>query len=379
MTLPTQTAGEDEAHRRFMARALALARRAEGFTSPNPMVGAVIVRDGRIIGEGYHHRAGLPHAEIEALRSAREDVRGAVMYVTLEPCCHHGRTPPCSQALIDAGIGTVYYAVGDDNPKVEGGGCRQLCAAGINTYLGPLTEEARHLNRAFFHFITRKRPYVIAKYAMSLDGRIATHTGSSQWITGAEARTRAHQLRQFCDAILVGSGTVLADDPSLTTRLTGVDAVAHGLRVILDRRGRCPLSAKVFDPALPGQTLVVGGVAVPAQRRVDLRERGIDFVAGPAPDDGCDLEALMPLLAERGIVSLMVEGGAAVLGSFFSAGLIDEIWAFIGAKVIGGRAAPGPIGGLGINDIGEAEAWSVQAAESLGRDVLVRACRDQAP
>lgn len=378
MTLPTQTAEDNEVHRRFMARALALARCAEGFTSPNPMVGAVIVRDGRIIGEGYHHRAGLPHAEIEALRSATEDVRGAVMYVTLEPCCHHGRTPPCSQALIDAGIGTVYYAVGDDNPKVEGGGCRQLRAAGIPTFLGPLTDEARYLNRAFFHYITRRRPYVIAKYAMSLDGRIATHTGSSQWITGAEARTRAHQLRQFCDAILVGSGTVLADDPSLTTRLADVNAVSHGLRVILDRRGRSPLNAKVYDSALGGQTLVVGGPDFPEPRRTALQERGVDFVVGPRPENGADLEALLSLLAERGIVSLMVEGGAAVLGSFFSAGLIDEIWAFIGAKVIGGRGAPGPIGGLGICEIGEAEAWSVQATEALGRDVLVRACRDSA-
>lgn len=377
MTLPTPTAGDDETHRRFMARALTLAQQAEGFTSPNPMVGAVIVRDGRIIGEGYHHRAGMPHAEIEALRSAREDVRGAVMYVTLEPCCHYGRTPPCSQALIDAGIGTVYYAVGDDNPKVEGGGCRQLRSAGINTLLGPLTEQARHLNRAFFHYITRRRPYVIAKYAMSLDGRIATHTGSSQWITGVEARLRAHQLRQFSDAILVGAGTVVADDPSLTTRLPDVSPVAHGLRVILDPRGRCPLSAKVFEPALPGQTLVVAGPEFPASRRAALQERDIEVLTVPTGTVGCDLAALLPLLAERGIVSLMVEGGAAVLGSFFSAGLIDEIWAFIGAKVIGGSAAPGPIGGLGIRDIGEAEAWSVQATESLGRDVLVRACRER--
>lgn len=375
MDKPGIPEGGWEPHRPFMARALALAKRALGFTSPNPMVGAVIVRDGRVIGEGYHHRAGLPHAEIEALRAASEDVRGATMYVTLEPCCHFGRTPPCSQAIIDAGIGTVFYAVGDDNPKVEGGGHRQLMEAGVTVFCGPLQDEARRLNRAFFHYITRKQPYVYAKYAMSLDGRIATRTGSSQWITGPDARLEAHRLRHACDGILVGAGTVLADNPSLTTRLDDVDDCSHPFRIILDSRGRCPLEARVFDPQLDGQTLVVAGPDFPETRRTALEARSIEVLDVPVTAQGLDLQALLPLLAERDMVSLMVEGGGQVLGSFSSLGLIDEIWAFVGGKVIGGVEAPGPIGGLGSAQIGDAGTWRIADVSRVGEDVLLKARR----
>ncbi|CAM2009459.1 bifunctional diaminohydroxyphosphoribosylaminopyrimidine deaminase/5-amino-6-(5-phosphoribosylamino)uracil reductase RibD [Acanthopleuribacter pedis] len=375
MTLPKTPAPKNEPHLGFMARALELARRADGFTAPNPMVGAVIVRDGRIIGEGYHHRAGLPHAEIEALRSASEDVRGATMYVTLEPCCHHGRTPPCSQALVDAGIGTVFYAVGDDNPKVEGGGHRQLVEAGVTVFCGPFEDEARYLNRAFFHMITQKQPYVFAKYAMSLDGRIATRTGSSQWITGPAARAEAHRLRQSCDGILVGAGTVIADNPSLTTRLNDRETCAHPVRIILDSRGRCPLEARVFDPQLEGNTLVVAAPDFPSERRRILADRGVDVLTVPLHEQRLDVRALLPMLAERGMLAVMVEGGAEVLGSFAEHGLINEIWAFIGGKVIGGVSAPGPIGGLGLAEIGDAHAWYMDEVARVGEDVVLKARR----
>ncbi|QTD48162.1 bifunctional diaminohydroxyphosphoribosylaminopyrimidine deaminase/5-amino-6-(5-phosphoribosylamino)uracil reductase RibD [Sulfidibacter corallicola] len=374
---------EDEGHPsfrsedlRYMQRALDLAIRAEGRTAPNPMVGAVIVRDGRVLGEGWHRRAGGPHAEIEALRAADaagEDVRGAVMYVSLEPCCHHGKTPPCTAALIEAGIGIVYYAVPDENPRVAGGGHRQLVEAGIHVVCGPLETEARFLNRAFFHFISKRRPWVIAKYAMSLDGRIATHTGSSQWISGAEALTEAHRLRDRCDGILVGAGTALADDPRLTVRLPDTP-VAHPTRILLDSRGRVPLGANLFDPDLPGATWVATTEAMDPAHRAALTARGVVVILCETDGSGrVRLVHLLEALARRGVVTLMVEGGSAVVGSFFSQGLIQETWVVVGGKLIGGTAAPGPIGGVGVALIGDAPAVDLFEGRPVGGDFLLRA------
>src|SRR5262245_4107174 len=265
-------------HVTYMRRAFALARQAEGRTSPNPMVGAVIVRDGRIVGEGYHHRAGERHAEAEALGDAGDSARGAAMYVTLEPCAHYGRTPPCADAIIAAGVAKVYYAVSDPNPRVNGNAHAQLEAAGVVVHRGPCEDEARELNRPFFKHVMTGRPFVTAKFAMSLDGKIATSAGDSRWISNEAARRRGHELRNVTDAILVGVGTVLADDPRLTTRLSplspqnveGPADVRHPLRIVADSRGRAPLTAGIFDPALPGKTALATTAAASSAHCAEL-------------------------------------------------------------------------------------------------------------
>lgn len=359
-----------------MERALRLAERGRGRTSPNPMVGAVLVRDGAngtpdIVGEGFHPRAGEPHAEIFALRQAGEQARGATLYVNLEPCCHYGRTPPCTQALIAAGVAEVHFAMLDPDPRVAGRGRAELEAAGIRTVLGEREAKARALNEVFVHWITTGRPFVTAKFAMSLDGKIATHTGDARWITGTEARRYVHQLRDQVDAILVGIETVMTDDPQLTTRIEGVTDVRHPLRVILDSTGRIPPTARVVDPALPGRTVVATTSGCPAECRRALADGGVEVLVLPADDGRVSLTALLKTLGQREITSLLVEGGGTVLGSFFAHGLVDKVQAFIAPLIIGGRDAPMPVGGTGAARI--AEAWRLAAVhvQELGPDVLI--------
>lgn len=356
----------------FMRRALALAEQARGRTSPNPMVGAVLVKDGRIVGEGYHRRAGEPHAEIEALRAAGEDARGATLYVTLEPCCHYGRTPPCTNALIAAGVAEVHMAMLDPNPRVAGKGRAALEAAGIRTTVGLCEDEARALNAAFIKWVTTGRPLVIAKFAMSLDGKIAAHTGDARWISGETSRIYAHHLRNEVDAILVGVQTVLADNPRLTTRLPSATDVRHPVRIVLDSRGRAPLDAEVFQPTLPGRTLVATTSAMPASHRAALEAQGVDVLVCPSVHGRVALPALLDELGKREITSLLVEGGGTVLGSFFDAGLVDEVVAFVAPMVIGGEHAPQPVGGHGVARV--ADAWRLDdlRVERLGDDILVR-------
>jgi diaminohydroxyphosphoribosylaminopyrimidine deaminase / 5-amino-6-(5-phosphoribosylamino)uracil reductase len=373
-------------HHIYMERALNLARRAEGFTSPNPMVGAVVVANdyalandhmlaydhmanGRIVGEGYHRQAGGPHAEVEALQAAGEAARGATMYVSLEPCNHYGRTPPCTKAIIEAGISQVYYAVADPYPPAKGGH-QALAAAGIDVQLGPCTAAARQLNRFFLHYVRCGRPYVIAKFATSLDGKIATHTGHSQWITGPEARQRGHHLRQAVDAILVGAGTAVADDPQLTTRLPQT-AVSHPLRVLLDSRGRVPLTARLFNPDLPGQTVVATTRAMPASHRHQLEAQGVWVWELDAAENGrvC-LHHLLERLGRQQVLSLLVEGGSQVLGAFFAEGLVHEVQAFLAPLLIGGQAAPGPLGGCGAATLHDAWRLDEVRLERVGDDVF---------
>lgn len=360
-------------HERHQARALTLGRSVHGRTSPNPAVGAVLVRDGRVVGEGATQPAGGPHAEIMALRAAGGHARGATLYVTLEPCCHHGRTPPCADALIAAGVAAVRYAVDDPNPLVVGGGARALRAAGITVIAeaGSWAAQARRLNEAFFQWVTTGRPFVTAKWAMSLDGRIATRTGDSRWITGEGARRRVHELRNTTDAILVGSGTVLADDPALTTRLTGRD-VRYPLRVVLDARGRIPLTAQLVAGRLPGQTLVATTDASPAAWRAALVARGVAIeLVPPGCRGGVDLGALLTVLGQRAITSVVVEGGAGVLGSFVEAGLVDKYLVFAAPVVIGGDTAPGPVGGSGIALLTQAPRLQLDAVEQVGPDLVL--------
>jgi diaminohydroxyphosphoribosylaminopyrimidine deaminase/5-amino-6-(5-phosphoribosylamino)uracil reductase len=344
-----------------MRRAFALARRAEGRTSPNPMVGAVIVKDGRVVGEGYHRRAGEPHAELEALRDAGGSARGATMYVTLEPCGHYGRTPPCVDAIVAAGVAEVYYAVVDPNPLVNGKAHAQLEAAGIAAHCGLLEDEARELNRPFFKHVTTGRPLVTAKFAMSLDGRIATRAGDSRWISNEASRQRTHELRNVTDAILIGAGTALADNPRLTTRLSPLYAregpadVRHPLRIVADSRGRSPLLAGVFDPALPGKTVLATTAAAPGAYCAELTARGVEVWTLPADENGrVSLPALLDEVGRHGMLTLLVEGGSDLLGAFFAESLVDRVWAFIAPLVIGGRDAPGPVGGSGIEALSQA-------------------------
>lgn len=363
-----------------MRRAIELARRGLGTTHPNPIVGAVIVRDGKVVGEGYHAHAGEPHAEVVALQQAGEAARGATMFVTLEPCNHHGRTPPCTEAILRAGIERVYFASRDTNPHVEGGGSQFLRTHGVDCIEGPLAEEANYLNRGFLHWTRTGRPWVVAKFAASLDGRIATRTGESQWITGSESRQRGHELRREVDAILVGSGTVLADDPLLTVRgpMSEVRPETEFVRIVLDGRGTSPIESKVFDATEGASTIVATTQVSPEAWRDDLREHGVDVSMMPADKLGrVDLATLLEELGRREIRSLLVEGGPTVHGSFFDAGLVNEVFAFIAPMVIGGADAPGAVGGQGVGALQSALRLESVQVETCGSDVLVRGIVNQ--
>jgi len=372
-------AARDAAH---MRRALALAARAIGRTRPNPPVGAVLVRDGVVVGEGHTAPAGGPHAEIAALAAAGEAARGATLYVTLEPCAHHGRTPPCVEAILGAGVAAVRAAATDPNPDA-GGGLAALAAAGLDVALGPCRAVAAALLAPFARHVGTGRPLVTAKYAMSLDGRIATRTGHARWITGPAARRRAHALRDASDAVLVGAGTVRADDPALTTRDVPADRPPnHPLRVVLHGRGTLPLAARVFAPDLPGRTLLATAGA-PARHVAALERAGVEVLRLPADAAGrLDLDALLDALGAREVMSLLVEGGATVLGAFLDAGRVDRVVAFVAPRLIGGAAAPAAFGGRGIDRMSEARELVDVRVERAGADLVVTgslAAADAAP
>lgn len=359
--------------REWEERALGLAVSVVGRTSPNPAVGAVVVRQGELVGEGATSPAGGPHAEVLALRAAGKRAEGAVLYTTLEPCSHQGRTPPCTEAIINAGVRRVYYAVPDPNPLVMGAGHRRLVAGGIEVVAGggSWVNQSTELNEAFFHWIKHRRPFVIAKWAMSLDGRIATRTGESRWISGEESRLRVHEQRNVVDAILVGSGTVLVDDPSLTTRLNRQD-VHHPLRVVLDARGRTRISARLITGDLPGKTLIATTAKSPESWRQEVVRRGAEILLLPgAATGGLDLDALLDTLGNRGILSLLVEGGASVLGSLVQARLINKCHVFVAPLILGGRDAPGPVGGIGVDRMACAWRLSVDRIDHVGTDFLL--------
>lgn len=316
-----------------MRRALALARRGTGQTSPNPCVGAVVVRNGRVIGEGWHKVAGGPHAEVNAL--ARTNARGATLYVTLEPCCTHGRTPPCTDAIIAAGIRRVVVAAIDPNPKHRGRGLRLLRQAGLRVDAGLLADEATALNTAFNKWIVIGKPLVIAKAALSLDGQMATRTGDSRWITSAAARGIAHRIRAQVDAIMVSAGTVVADDPRLTVR-HGAGAGRQPWRVVVDTRGRSPLSARVFTDRHRNRTMVVTGLRSRTAWRETLAERGVTVILIRTKGSHVKMQTMLRELGRRAITSVLVEGGAGLLGALFDAGQVDRVAYFYAPKVIAG-------------------------------------------
>lgn len=350
---------------KWMERALGLARKGEGWTAPNPMVGAVIVKDGQIVGEGFHQKAGTPHAEVHALAMARDQAKGAAVYVTLEPCCHYGRTPPCTEALIRAGVAKVVVAMEDPNPKVAGGGIRQLREAGIEVVTGVLEREAQVLNEVFVKHVTLHRPFLALKSAVTLDGKTASRTGSSQWITGKEARELAHKLRHRYDAILVGIGTVLADNPQLTTRIPGLK---NPLRVVIDSSLRVPLDARVLDTKT-GPTWVFTAQGNSPQAE-SLREKGVDVIPCPGPGGKVDLDAVIQILYEKGITGVLIEGGAEITGAFFDRQLADKFYIFVAPKLIGSHLAPGLIGGCGISGMKDAVFLEDLSLEKVGQDFL---------
>ena len=351
----------------FMREALRIARHAEGRTSPNPLVGAVIVRDGKIIAQGWHRQAGTPHAEIHALNMAGELSRGATLYVTLEPCSHFGRTPPCAQAVINAGISRVVAAMSDPNPKVAGHGFEMLRSAGIEVDVGILEAEARRLNEVFLKYITQKLPFVTLKFACSLDGKIATSTGESQWISCEESRKFSHHLRDINDAILIGVGTVLADNPSLTTRL--VDG-KNPVRVIVDSKIRTPLDSKVVTDK-SARTIIATTANAPIEKISALKSLGVEIIVA-GNGERVDLEILMRELASRELTSVLIEGGGQIHFSMLKAGLVDKIFAFIAPKIIGGSNALTAVEGAGFTKISDAVTLKNFTAEQIGTDFLLQ-------
>lgn len=359
----------------LMRQALELAARGEGLVEPNPMVGAVVLdAAGRLAGEGRHQAFGGPHAEVHALQQAGDRARGGTLYVTLEPCCHHGKTPPCTRAIIAAGIANVVVAHQDPFPAVAGKGVAELRAAGINVSVGLLESEARELNRPFLTLVEKKRPYVHAKWAMTLDGRVASYSGSSQWISNEQSRTLVHDLRRRMDAILVGIRTVRSDDPLLTARPPGPRTL---LRIVLDSRATLSEDSQLFRAQDGGPLLVV----VSHQARPDdlsrLRAAGAEVLpvsyANPAdPPAGLCLNELLRHLGERKITNLLVEGGSRTFGTFFDGGWIDETHVFIAPKLIGGRDAVSPIGGRGIDQMSDALRPRIVETRFLDGDLYLR-------
>ncbi|MFQ5860815.1 MAG: bifunctional diaminohydroxyphosphoribosylaminopyrimidine deaminase/5-amino-6-(5-phosphoribosylamino)uracil reductase RibD [Dehalococcoidia bacterium] len=354
----------------YMKRALTLARRALGTTSPNPAVGAVVVKDGHRVGEGHTLPPGQGHAEVVALQQAGERARGATLYTTLEPCAHQGRVSPCTQAIIAAGIAEVHLAMIDPNPIVNGRGRTELEAAGIRTSVGEREQEARKLQEAYLKWITMGMPFVTAKFAMSLDGKIATATGDSRWISSEAARRYTHRLRRRADAVLVGVNTMLRDDPRLTARDSQDRPLPHQpLRVVVDSGGRMPPTAGLLRQ--PSTTLVatarpdLGSVAA-------LEAAGAQVVPLPEGERGrVDLASLLRLLGQREVVSVVAEGGGALLGSLFDQGLVDKVVAFVAPVVIGGAAAPTAVAGRGVRTLAEALRLRDVTLRRVGPDMMV--------
>lgn len=365
----------ETASHEYMRRAISLAKKGAGWTSPNPLVGAVIVKDGRIIGEGFHEKYREKHAERNALASLKESARGADMYVTLEPCCHYGNQPPCTEAVIENGIKRVFIGSRDPNPLVAGKGTKILRDHGITVVEDFLREECDALNEIFFHYITTKRPYVLMKYAMTIDGKIATKTGASKWITGNEAREHVHFLRGRYASVLAGIGTVIADDPMLNCRIPG----AHQpLRIILDSGLRIPLESRIVMTAPEFPTLVVTAVDPEdpdrSEKIAGLREKNVRLAFLSDEKDGrVSIEKLLRYLGDEGIDSIFVEGGGKIHDSFRKAGAVDKVACYIAPKIFGGSGAMTPVAGEGIENVDEAMRLEDMKVSKIGGDILIEA------
>ncbi len=361
--------GEDET---YMRLALQLARKGLGKTSPNPMVGAVVVRRGEIVGKGYHHRAGGPHAEILALSQAGEKARGATLYLNLEPCDHFGRTPPCTRAILESGIKRVVAGMKDPNPLVSGKGVARLRRAGVKIELGILHEECDALNVAFRKFITTRTPFIVLKAAMSLDGKIATRSGDSRWISSERSRELVHLLRSQYDAVVVGIGTVLKDDPLLNVRLTGKKIKRHPLRVIVDSRLRLPFHSRIVRTAREFPTLVVTTRSARAGKMKRLEELGVEVaILRRGRESQVSLKLLAKELGRRGVLTALLEGGPTLNARALQEKIVDRFLIFVAPKIIGGEKAPGMIGGTGAHRLRDAWSLEILNVRRLGPDLLI--------
>ena len=354
----------------MMQRALELAGRGRGRVEPNPLVGAVIVDEhGTILGEGWHEYYGGPHAEIRALEQSRGAASGATLYVTLEPCCHFGKTPPCSQAIIAAGIVRVVAAMRDPNPRVDGVGIEELRSAGITVETGLLAKEASRLVAPFVKLITRQKPWFLAKWAMTLDGKIATRTGHSQWISNESSRNIVHQLRGRMDGILVGVATALVDDPSLTARPPGP---RQATRIIVDSTARLPVNSRLVETARQTPVLLLTTVNADTDRCERLRAMGVEVVQIDSDPHGkCGVESVAVELGRRRLTNVLVEGGSQILGAFFDRNLIDEVHTFISPKIVGGLTALTPVAGIGMAWIPQHSSLDEPVVELVGEDVYI--------
>ncbi len=354
----------------WMRRALAEAARGLGAVEPNPMVGAVVVRDGQVVGFGHHARFGGPHAEVVALQAAGEAARGATVFVTLEPCCHHGKTPPCTDALIAAGVGRVVAAMADPFAKVAGAGFARLDEAGIAVEVGLLADEARRLNAPYLKRLATGRPFVTAKWAMTLDGKIAARSGRSAWISGERSRALVHEVRGRMDAVIVGVGTAVADDPQLTARPPGPRVAT---RVVLDASARLPLRSRLATTATEVPVIVAATLSASAQRVHDLRGLGVRVLELPESSPGrIDVGALLDELGRRGMTNVLVEGGGRVLGSFFDAGEVDEVDVFVAPIVEGGSHGYTPVRGAGIDEMSAALRLDAPTVSRVDEDVRIQ-------
>lgn len=353
---------------KYMAKALELAKKGIGNTSPNPLVGAVIVKDHRIIGEGYHQVYGGPHAEVNAFRNAKEDVEGATMYVTLEPCSHYGKTPPCANAIVEKKIAKVVIGMKDPNPLVAGNGIRILEENGIEVVCGVLEEECKRINEIFIKYITTKTPFVIMKTAMTLDGKIAAYTGDSKWITGEDSRKYVHEIRNNLTGIMVGVGTVLKDNPMLTTR---IDGGKNPIRIIVDSKCRTPLDAKVLDIDDNSRCIIATTENADSEKIEQLKDKGAIVITTPAKNGRVDLGYLMKQLGEMKIDGILLEGGSELNYSALEEGIVDKILCFIAPKIIGGNNAKTPVGGQGKALVRDAVKLSNININSFKDDVLI--------
>lgn len=352
-----------------MARALQLALRGAGHTRPNPMVGAVLVKDGRIIGEGWHKQYGGPHAEVNAFASATEDPEGATLYVSLEPCSHYGKTPPCADLIIRKKVARVVAALEDPNPLVSGRGFRKLRANGIRVTVGVLAEEARHINDVFLTYVTRKRPFVLYKAAMSLDGKIACHTGESQWISSEKSREEVQRLRGILSGIMVGAGTVIADNPRLTCRMEEYENPA---RIIVDGKLRVPLESRIFHE--PGRNIILTTSEASLEKKKALENLGVELIEADSEEPGkVDLKSAMMALGIKGIDGILLEGGPTLAASALEAGIIDAVRFYIAQKIIGGREAPSPFAGTGAAHMNEVVPLTNAVYGTSGDDLWIQA------
>ena len=353
---------------KYMKLAMQLAGNAIGRTSPNPLVGAVIVKDNRVVGCGWHRKAGTPHAEVHALNQAGELAQGADVYVTLEPCAHYGKTPPCAKALVEAKVKNVYGGLLDVNPKVAGKGFKILEDAGIHVEYGFLQDELRKQNEVFFKWIEHKKPFVVLKAAMTLDGKIATATGQSKWITNETSRAYGYKLRDIYDGIMVGINTVIEDNPMLTAR---VDGGKNPIRIVVDSSLKIDINANVVQDK-SAKTIIATTDKADKDKILKLQAQDVDvIVVDKGKNDKVDIEKLLDILGQQNICSILVEGGATLSGSFVAKKLVDKVYFFIAPKIVGGKEAKTPVAGTGILNLQEALALKDIQVEKLDEDILI--------